>query len=598
MTDLEQLFQERRARLTAERMLAMRDAELSSATQNFSSRAQKLCEEVDETRAEISSVIHENKKVRSDLDDATAKIKVFERRLWHSIDTIRDGFAVFDADSRMVFANKAYLSIFDGLEEIKPGVSYERLAQLLFEEGIVNIEDLTPKNWYHTFLERWNSENPEPKIIRLWNDQYVKLIDRKSDGGDVVSLGLNITSTIQDQLELKRARETAEAANRAKSVFLANMSHEIRTPLNGVIGMADILLESKLDSDQHLYTKTIKSSGETLLYFMNDLLEFAKIEVGQIQIIPRPFNLKAEIEDVLLMLKAKGYDEKISVELHYPQDLPEHFEGDKFRIKQIFTNIVGNALKFTKQGSVVIDIKGKVTSDNRRCLICSVNDTRIGIPSQKLNDIFKEFVRVDQDNAHNVEGTGLGLAIAKKLISRMGGDLEVVSEEDVGSTFKFNLLLENSKVLELPENKTNTPLLDASRTVNNNKRYKVLLAEDNKTNQLVFTSTLKKYPFDISVVGDGVEALALYEKSGADIIFTDISMPHMDGLELVKEIRALEQDKAVSVPIVVLSAVNDPKLFEDAKPLNIDHYMTKPLQKAELLSVIDKLLSATDSRAS
>ena len=219
MTDLEQLFQERRARLTAERMLAMRDAELSSATQNFSSRVQKLCEEVDETRAEISSVIHENKKVRSDLDDATAQIKVFERRLWHSIDTIRDGFAVFDADSRMVFANKAYLSIFDGLEEIKPGVSYERLAQLLLEEGIVNIEDLTPKNWYHTFLERWNSENPEPKIIRLWNDQYVKLIDRKSDGGDVVSLGLNITSTIQDQLELKRARETAEAANRAKSVF-------------------------------------------------------------------------------------------------------------------------------------------------------------------------------------------------------------------------------------------------------------------------------------------------------------------------------------------------------------------------------------------
>ncbi len=207
-------------------------------------------------------------------------------------------------------------------------------------------------------------------------------------------------------------------------------------------------------------------------------------------------------------------------------------------------------------------------------------------------------MRVDQDNAHNVEGTGLGLAIAKKLISRMGGDLEVVSEENVGSTFKFNLLLENSKVLELPENKTNTPLLDASRTVNNNKTYKVLLAEDNKTNQLVSTSTLKKYPFDISVVGDGVEALALYEKSGADIIFTDISMPHMDGLELVKEIRALEQDKAVSVPIVVLSAVNDPKLFEDAKPLNIDHYMTKPLQKAELLSVIDKLLSATDSRAS
>ena len=168
------------------------------------------------------------------------------------------------------------------------------------------------------------------------------------------------------------------------------------------------------------------------------------------------------------------------MQLHYPQDLPEHFEGDIFRIKQIFTNIVGNALKFTKQGSVVIDIKGKVTSDNRRCLICSVNDTRIGIPSQKLNDIFKEFMRVDQDNAHNVEGTGLGLAIAKKLISRMGGDLEVVSEENVGSTFKFNLLLENSKVLELPENKTNTPLLDASRTVNNNKTYKVLLAEDNK----------------------------------------------------------------------------------------------------------------------
>ena len=188
---------------------------------------------------------------------------------------------MFDIDNGMVMANRAYLSVFDGLEEIGPGVSYARILQLLTEEGIVNVGQHTAAEWRATMMQRWQSRDPSPVVIRLWNDEYIRLIDRRGHGGDVVSLALNITDTVKYEKAIKAEQKNAEATNRAKSAFLANMSHEIRTPMNGVVGMTDLLTETVLDDEQRLFVDTIKGSAEALLVIINDVLYFSKIEADK-----------------------------------------------------------------------------------------------------------------------------------------------------------------------------------------------------------------------------------------------------------------------------------------------------------------------------
>ncbi|MBE0455457.1 MAG: PAS-domain containing protein, partial [Roseovarius sp.] len=247
------LAEERRARLAAERLLEQKQAELQDANRKLGLHARALSHEIHETRAEVAEVRDENRRVKSDLTVAHQKIEIAERRLWHSIQTIEGGFAFFDADSRMIAANHAWLAVFEGIEDVKPGISYVEILQIITEEGIVNIGDMTPQGWRERMLDRWQGTTPQPEVLRLWNGQYIRLIDQRGHGGDVVSLVHNITGSIRQEKELREARRRAEAASRAKSAFLANMSHEIRTPLNGVVGMADLLMESTLDEEQSLY---------------------------------------------------------------------------------------------------------------------------------------------------------------------------------------------------------------------------------------------------------------------------------------------------------------------------------------------------------
>ena len=281
MSIANKLAEERRARLAAERLLELKQAELFAANRKLGRRAKALSDEIVETRAEITTVRDENQRVKSDLTVAHQKIELVEQRLWHSIETIHDGFAMFDIDNGMVMANRAYLSVFDGLEEIGPGVSYARILQLLTEEGIVNVGQHTAAEWRATMMQRWQSRDPSPVVIRLWNDEYIRLIDRRGHGGDVVSLALNITDTVKYEKAIKAEQKNAEATNRAKSAFLANMNHEIRTPMNGVVGMTDLLTETVLDDEQRLFVDTIKGSAEALLMIINDVLYFSKIEADK-----------------------------------------------------------------------------------------------------------------------------------------------------------------------------------------------------------------------------------------------------------------------------------------------------------------------------
>jgi hypothetical protein len=718
------LSQERRARLAAERLLEQKQAELQAANRKLGNRALELSNEIVETRAEVQNVLDENQRVKSDLHVANENLEIAQRRLWHSIETIQDGFAFFNADSQLIGANNAWTGVFDGLEAVKPGVSYVEILQLLTEEGIVDIGDMAPYAWRENMLDRWQSPSPEPEVIRLWNGVYIKLIDQRGHGGDVVSLALNISETVRYEKQLKDARIKAEAANRAKSSFLANMSHEIRTPMNGVVGMAELLQETGLDDEQELYVNTIKNSGEALLVIINDVLDYSKIEAEKLVLHKDTFDLERCIHELLMLMQANARDKGLDLLVDYDLFLPTQFIGDAGRIRQIMTNLMGNAVKFTESGHVMIRVVGLHSDEEGATrLHISIEDTGIGIPADKVGHIFGEFNQVDDERNRKFEGTGLGLAISQKLVKLMGGEIWVESEEGKGSSFGFNITLPVAEDVEpdcyrLPEG-LKTALIVDDHTANRDiltrqlevmglktiscgsgaealthlgdrpdlvvtdhnmpemdglelaqaisaaghaipilllssntgsaeqdparqfvtgvlqkpvprrelfaalqgleiaprpeaempvtaappaaepapvtpapesaRLMRVLAAEDNKTNRLVYSKMVKNLHIDLKFAENGIEAVELYQSFDPDIVFMDISMPEMDGKEATGKIRELEKATGRHVPVVAMTAHAMDGDRDGILAAGLDHYLTKPLKKA---AIIEQIIAA------
>ncbi len=572
MSLAQKLAEERRARLAAERLLELKQAELYAANQKIGRQARVLSEEIVETRAQVENFRSENQQVKSDLTIAHEKVEIAERRLWHSIETIQDGFAFFDSGSQMIAANHAYLSHFDGLEELIPGVQYARILQLLTEEGIVNIGEYDPKNWRAMMQQRWNAPSPPPVVLRLWNDTYIKLLDQRGPAGDVVSLALDITDTVRYEEELTVARERAEAASRAKSAFLANMSHEIRTPMNGVVGMSELLSDTSLTEEQRLFVTTIKNSAEALLVIINDVLDYSKIEANKLVLHSEPFDLERCIHEVVMLLQPMARDKGIDLLIDYDLFLPTMFEGDPGRIRQVLTNLVGNAVKFTEAGHVMVRVVGLQPGDSPSTHIhVTIEDTGIGIPSGKVDHIFGEFNQVEDEKNRKFEGTGLGLAITQRLIQLMKGQIWVDSEEGVGSSFGFRVTLPATEIMTeiapvLPE-----------------QLKRVLVVDDLSVNQEVLARQMEILGIETVCCSSGAEALEQLDK-GFDVVMTDHNMPSMDGIALAKQIRKRGND----VPILLFSSNSTYAEMEKGKKY-IQAIMTKPTPRRELFARLREL---------
>ena len=530
------LAEERRARLAAERLLELKQAELQAANRKLGRHARLLSEQIHEKRAEVEAVLGAHEKVKSDLDVAQQRIAVAERRLWLSIETIPDGFAFWDSDGRMIAANKAWISVFDGLEEITPGVTYMRLLQLATEEGVIDIGEMRPVDWRHQMLSRWQGPAPEPKVIRLWNGQYVKLLDQRGHDGDMVTLALNITSTVRYERRLREARQRAEAANRAKSTFLANMSHEIRTPMNGVVGMADLLADTEMTEEQRLYVDTIRNSGEALLVIINDVLDYSKIEAERLELHPVPFDLERCIHEVVLLLRPTAKEKGLDLLIDYDLFTPTGFVGDPGRIRQVLTNLVGNAVKFTAHGHVLIRVVGLPRAEGKVDVTVTVEDTGIGIAPDKVGMIFGEFNQVEAENTRQFEGTGLGLAISERLVRLMGGRIWVDSELGAGSAFGFRIALPLAE--GTGRRREVEPIAELGR---------VLLVDDNELQRDILEKQLQVLGAEVTSCRSGAEALSLLE--GADLVVTDHNMPEMDGMELAEAIR----EAGSQVPVILFT---------------------------------------------
>ena len=387
-----------------------------------------------------------------------------------------------------------------------------------------------------------------------------------------------------------KAKEEAEAANAAKSEFLANMSHEIRTPMNGVLGMAEILLGTELTARQKRCAEIVHSSGKGLLSIINDILDFSKIESGHFELESMDFNLHTLVEDNVELFSERAHSKGLELSYRISPSVPEIVKGDPTRLRQILTNMVGNAIKFTPKGQIVVDVVNATTSDatlatpsGSQMIRFTVKDTGIGIKPDNMPKLFKVFSQADSSTTRKFGGTGLGLAISKQLVELMGGDIGVDSQIDKGSSFWFNipLLPSSASVPALP------------KVFSELAGLKVLIVEDNETNGDILYTHASSWGMTADVVRDGNQALALLQSSTAnqqpyDMALIDMKMANMNGIELGQKIKS---DQALSaIPIIMLTSTLYKDEAAEAKKVGFAAYVTKPIRKTDLYLALVKVL--------
>ncbi len=697
----ERLAKERRARLAAERLLDQKSRELFAANEKLALHARALSDQIVEQRQVVKSALSETESLKSeteslkgqnarflhDLERAHTAAVMAERRLWDSINSIDDGFAVFDPALKLVAANAAFRAAFD-VDDLPPGTDYGAILHEAAENGLIDIGETESAEWCAEMLARLDHDEAEPVVLELSTGVWLRLVDQRSRDGDLVVLALDITEQmriwaaieaipdgfvlfdredrlmtcnqryrdlypesapammpgasyeailrfgvengqypeafgreedwIEERLErrlaksddyeqemkggrwlrvidqetpdggrvglrvditaereaqaaLERATRAAEAANRAKSAFLANMSHEIRTPMNGVVGMAELLCDTALNEEQRLFAETIRSSGEALLVIINDILDYSKIEAERLTLHPEPFDLERTIHEVAMLLQPRARGKGIDLIIDYDLFLPTRYVGDPGRLRQVLTNLLGNAVKFTEEGHVLVRVVGIEAEPGAQQLHITVEDTGIGIASEHLDHIFGEFNQVESERNRKFEGTGLGLAITRRLVDRMGGAVWVDSEPGRGSCFGFRLSLPVAEEAEAHP---------APVTLK-----RAMVVDDQFINRTILERQLQAIGIESVLCRSGAEALAkLAQDPGFDVVLSDHDMPEIDGVQLAARIRQAGH----KMPVLLLSSTPaNARAQEGAEHLSA--ILQKPILRAELFRRLQEI---------
>lgn len=507
-------------------------------------------------------------------EHALKKAKILQSHLFEALDA---GMLIVDKKGVIQQYNKRYaelsakakLKVFEGMP-VK-----DRILDIVRAENVdVGYDD--PAQWFEEKF--WPIFNVEEKVFQeeysfddgrhfLWRQHYNESV------GNIIS--------ITDITQIKNTQLKAKQAERAKSEFLANMSHEIRTPMNGVLGMTQLLANCDLGAKEISFVKTIERSGEALLTIINDILDFSKIEAGQVNLQTSKFNLRDSLEDVTSLLATTATDKNIDVLLRMAPGLPHSFTGDSGRIRQIITNILGNAVKFTHEGHVFLDVSGTVTQGVAKLSI-SIEDTGIGIPKDQINHIFDKFRQVDGTKTREYEGTGLGLSIASQLIALMGGEIAVKSELNIGTTFTLNLDLPVADEISAPK-KDIKPIAGAN----------VLIIDDNTVNQEILKEQMKSWgvrSLSVSSAAKGRAVLkaALQKNVKINLVIVDYQMPHETGEGFLDSIKT--DMRFNDIPVLMLTSIVEAELEISLRQKGLEGYLTKPPRMSVLYDTISNLI--------
>lgn len=433
---------------------------------------------------------------------------------------------------------------------------------------------------------------------KYWYEGRVSAVPALREGGEplVVWVAYDISDRKHYEESLKQARISADTANQAKGEFLAMMSHEIRTPMNAIIGFADILSRTNMDTSQAEYLRIIRSSGNGLLELINNILDYSKIESQHIELESAPFNFENTMIEVLEMVLIKARDKGIVLDYKYHDTSGGNFVGDPFRLRQIILNLVNNAVKFTKEGSVVVAVKTDQLDDSRWRVQVDVKDTGIGIPPEKLDRLFKAFSQVDSSTTRRFGGTGLGLVISKRLIESMGGKIWVESTEGEGSTFSFYVDLLSSEAAYANEAHLKAALEPAGVEFAEKQPLRILVVEDDEVNRQMVTDMLLRLGYEPAVATDGKEAKEIMQRRDLDVALVDIEMPVIDGFELLRLVRSGEVSPDIKDAYMIAHTAY--AMEEDRRrclSAGFNAYLPKPILMTDIQLVLAEVYHALHS---